>query len=552
MAARRVGAMKIASVVRRLLPVAVIFCVGAGSAVAGSGFTIFDAIKEAVRSNPGVGEAAADRRATETNLRQSQATLLPQVHIDASTGPERFNEMDITPPPQGNNQTLYGSTASVVLRQKLFDGLSSINEIWRQAARVDASAYRVHERTELTALDAAEAYIDVVRFTRLISVAADNLAAHRKLLANVEARFKGGRSGEGDLDQARERVAAAEAQLADFQQSLDAARATYRKVVGTEPYNLRAPGRLNAMPSSKDDALAVALKFNPTIRAAQSDVDAAKYAFHGTAGNFLPQVSLEARASRGQNVDEVFGRQSDESAKVVLSWDIFTSGLNSWKRAEAAERYTEATMAHARLQRGALESLDKAWGARTITSSRVEALVRQVDYDRKAIVAYTKEYELGQRSLIDLLNSENQLYVALVSLESTRAVAVFADYQLLAAMGQLLSYLKAPVPADAAPLETIPLGVFPTKLPPILIHLPRSGPEPLNPVTVPAAPFVPGHMQYAGETANDAIERRWPSTALGAGPHWPGEPQAAPMVPSIGMDWAAGMMSVPLTASGAH
>src|SRR5580704_4548776 len=251
MAARRVGAMKIASVVRRLLPMAVILCVGGGSAVAGSGFTIFDAIKEAVRSNPGVGEAAADRRATETNLRQSQATLLPQVHIDASTGPERFNEMDITPPPQGNDQTLYGSTASVVLRQKLFDGLSSIDEIWRQAARVDASAYRVHERTELTALDAAEAYIDVVRYTRLISVAADNLAAHRKLLANVEARFKGGRSGEGDLDQARERVAAAEAQLADFQQSLDAARATYRKVVGQEPYNLRPPGRLNGMPGSK-------------------------------------------------------------------------------------------------------------------------------------------------------------------------------------------------------------------------------------------------------------------------------------------------------------
>jgi outer membrane protein, adhesin transport system len=358
-----------------------------------------------VRSNPGVGEAAANRRATETNLRQSQATLLPQVHLDASSGREKFNQMDIVPAPQGNDQWLNGSQASVVVRQKLFDGLSSINEIWRQAARVDSSAYRVHERTELTALDAAEAYIDVVRFTRLISIASDNLAAHQKLLANVEARFKGGRSGEGDLDQARERVAAAQAQLADFQQQLDAARATYRKVVGQEPFNLRPPGRLNGLPATKDDALAVALKFNPTIRAAQSDVDAAKYAFHGTAGNFLPQVSLEARASRGRNVDEVFGRQSDESAKVVMSWDIFTSGLNSWKRAEAAERYTEATMAHARLQRGALESLDKAWGARTITSNRVTALIRQVDYDRKAITAYTKEYELGQRSLIDLLNS---------------------------------------------------------------------------------------------------------------------------------------------------
>jgi adhesin transport system outer membrane protein len=550
---RLYGAMRFSSVLRWVLPAAVVLCAGGEGVIAGSPFTIFDAINEAVHSNPAVGEASANRRATETNLRQSQATLLPQVHIDASTGPERFNEQDVTPPPQGNNAWLQGSTASVVVRQKLFDGLSSINDIWRQAARVDASAYRVHERTELTALDAAEAYIDVVRFTRLISIASDNLAAHQKLLANVEARFKGGRAGEGDLDQARERVAAAQAQLVDFQQSLDSARATYRRVVGQEPFNLRPPGRLNGLPNSKDDALAVALKFNPTIRAAQSDVDAAKYAFHGTAGNFLPQVSLEAKASRGQNVDEVFGRQSDESAKVVLSWDIFTSGLNSWKRAEASERYTEATMAHARLQRGALESLDKAWGARTITSGRVAALLRQVDYDRKAISAYTKEYELGQRSLIDLLNSENQLYVALVSLESSRSVAVFADYQLLAAMGQLLSYVKSPVPAEAAPLDTIPLGIFPTKLPPILIRLPRSGPEPLNPALVPPgpAPYVPGPMKYAGESPGAEVGRRWPSVALMV-PHLPGEPQAPPTAPSIDADWASGMLTAPLTMGAAR
>jgi outer membrane protein, adhesin transport system len=540
--------MRFFSLLKWMLPAAILLCVGGKVVIAGSPFTIFDAINEAVRSNPAVGEAAANRRATESGLRQSQATLLPQVHLDANAGREKFNEMDVSPPPQGNKQWLGGGQASIVVRQKLFDGLSSINEIWRQAARVDASAYRVHERTELTALDAAESYIDVVRFTRLISVASDNLAAHQKLLANVEARFKGGRAGEGDLDQARERVAAAQAQLADFQQSLDASRATYRRVVGQEPYNLRAPGRLHGLPASKDDALAVALKFNPTIRAAQSDADAAKYAFHGTAGNFLPQVSLEARATRGRNVDEVFGRQSDESAKVVLSWDIFTSGLNSWKRAEASERYTEATMAHARLQRAAFESLDKAWGARTITSNRVGALLRQVDYDRKAIAAYTKEYELGQRSLIDLLNAENQLYVALVSLESSRSVAVFADYQLLAAMGQLLSYVKSPVPAEAAPLESVPIGIFPTKLPPILLHLPRSGPEPLNPVHIHAAPapYVPGPMKYAAETPSTEVGRRWSSAAVMA-PHLPAGPQAPPTVLSIDHDWASRMLSMPLT-----
>ena len=139
--------------------------------------------------------------------------------------------------------------------------------------------------------------------------------------------------------------------------------------------------------------------------------------------------------------------------------------------------------------------------------------------DRKAIVAYTKEYELGQRSLIDLLNSENQLFDALVSLESTRAVAVFADYQLLAAMGQLLAYLKSPAPVDAAPLETMPLGIFPIKLPPILVNLPRIGLRSRSIVAVPAPPYVSRPVQYAArERRPTVIDRRWPSCAASLGP----------------------------------
>jgi adhesin transport system outer membrane protein len=162
-----------------------------------------------------------------------------------------------------------------------------------------------------------------------------------------------------------------------------------------------------------------------------------------------------------------------------------------------AERYTEQTMRHARLQRDALESIDKAWAARTITATRVAALVRQLAADKKAIAAYRKEYELGQRSLIDLLNAENQYFNAAVSLTSSRGVIVFADYQLLAAMGSLLEYLKTAPPVDAAPLDVIPLGLLPTKLPPIIVSLPPTGSAPLNvaadpaPVEVnPAAPPV--------------------------------------------------------------
>ena len=199
--------------------------VGGSLAVANDAFTIVDAINQAVTTNPGVGEAAANRRATEAEMRQVQGTLLPQVRLEAKAGRHKFNQKDVLPPPTGNNTTLRAREGSIVVRQLLFDGLTSINEIWRQAARVDAAAYRVRERTELIALDAAEAYIDVVRFTHLVTLANENIAAHRRILANVEARFQGGRAGEGDLEQVRERVEAAIAVRAQFVQNLDESRA---------------------------------------------------------------------------------------------------------------------------------------------------------------------------------------------------------------------------------------------------------------------------------------------------------------------------------------
>jgi len=137
-------------------------------------FSINDAISQAVQTNPSVGEASANRRATETELRQTQSTLLPQVRLEARVGPERFTQ-DISPPPLGNGEWLNGKSGSVVVRQILFDGLASIHDIWRQAARVNAASFRVRERSELTALDAAEAYIDVVRFLRLVALADQKL-----------------------------------------------------------------------------------------------------------------------------------------------------------------------------------------------------------------------------------------------------------------------------------------------------------------------------------------------------------------------------------------
>jgi adhesin transport system outer membrane protein len=401
------------------------------------------------------------------------------VRLESSIGPEKFTQQ-IVPPPIGNGEWLKGRETSVVVRQILFDGFASIHEIWKQSARVNAAAFRVRERTELTALDAAEAYIDVVRFLRLVALANQNVANHEELFSNVKSRFSGGRAGEGDFQQALERVEAAKAARDEFRKGLDDARSKYRKIIGLEAINLRFPGPLRGLPPSKNEALTVALHYNPTLLAADSDREAARQAFHATAGAFIPNVSLVGRASHGIDADTFIGKRDDISGKVVISWDIFRGGQDAWQRVETAERYTEETLRHARLQRDALESIDKAWAARTITADRIAALQRQLVAEKKTIAIYRNEYEIGRRSLIDLLNAQNQYFNAAVSLTSARGVMVFADYQLLAAMGSLLDYLRTAPPVEAAPLDRIPLGVLPIKLPPIIVSLHQPGFESLH------------------------------------------------------------------------
>ncbi|WP_245284068.1 TolC family outer membrane protein [Bradyrhizobium sp. Cp5.3] len=504
----------------RILISSTLFLIPCGGAVAEQ-FSINDALKQAVHTNPGVGEASANRRATESELRQTQSTLLPQVRVEARWGPEKFDQSAAVTsstalpiPVAGNGSWRNGSQESVVVRQILFDGFASIQDIWRQTARVNAAAFRVRERTELIALDAAEAYVDVTRYLRLVTTGEQNVAAHEKIFANVNTRFSGGRAGEGDLEQARERVEAARAALTEFRRSLEEARAKYRKVVGLEPINVRFPGPLGGMPSTRDEALATTVRFNPTIQAAQADADAAKHAFRVTDGAFVPTFSLEGRATHNDNTYPYLGVTHDDySGKVVMSWDVFRGGQDVWRRSEMAERYVETTARHARLQRDAIESIDKAWAARTVTATRIATLVRELDAARKTIAAYQKEYELGQRSLIDLLNAQNQYFNTLVSLTSARGVVVFADYQLLAAMGTLLEYLKAPPPVDAAPVD---LGIFGTpdyRAPTLRVKLPQTGSEPLK-VAVPEAQPAPQRLGYASETPEaDLFRDRWPRGA---------------------------------------
>jgi outer membrane protein, adhesin transport system len=423
-----------------------------------------ESIRRAVRTNPRVGEAAANRRAVEQEVRQVQGGLLPQIRLRAEGGYERTRRYDAIVTPEANRWRPMGGEAELVLRQLLFDGGATISEIYRQVARADSAAWRTMERAELIALDTAESYIDIVRFAESIGMAQRNVARHLELQRNVQARFSGGRAGSGDQQQVRERLEGARAVLAELQIRLADAKAAYLRSVGIAAHNLRAPRRLAGLPRSPREALDLAVAANPSLLAARSDVRAVEYQFDAARGAYLPTVAGEVRGTAGSNSSTINGRHDEASAKLVMNWQLFDGGSTVARRTEIAERVGEAQLRYSALQRITRESIDKAWGVREFSGARLTALSSQVQAADRVIRAYRSEYELGQRSLVDLLNAENSFFNAQLSLAAARGLAVFADYQLSAATGQLLRQVRAEAPAEARVTPPSERSIFPAPL----------------------------------------------------------------------------------------
>jgi outer membrane protein, adhesin transport system len=120
---------------------------------------------------------------------------------------------------------------------------------------------------------------------------------------------------------------------------------------------------------------------------------------------------------------------------------------------------------------------------------------------------------LGQRSLIDLLNAQNQYFNAAVSLTSARGLIVFADYQLLAAMGTLMEYLKAPPPVDTAPVDLLSFGLPAYKFPTVRVNLPQTGSEPLRVAHQPASARPAAAYAAVEPQGGKGFKDRWPRSS---------------------------------------
>jgi outer membrane protein, adhesin transport system len=410
--------------------------------------SLAEAVEAATHHNPAILAAQANRRATGYELLQSQGRNLPRVDLNADIGAERIDR------PQGlaadiNDTWRNRRQADLTLTQPLFDGWERINDIYRNASRVDAAAYRILARAEVLALDAVEAYINVRRTKRSLDLAQDNLANHRKILGRVKEQVTAGKVPASDIDQVSERLAGAEATKERIRQSHLEAEVAFTRIVGQRPSNLQAVSYPAGVPMSREAALSAGFSNSPLLGAASADADTARYVYEQSKSLNYPSVNLEVKKSAGADIGGTPGRDNEVLARVVLSWNLFDGMISRNRQLEFAERWSQSQAEEEDRRRAVQSEIERGLVAYQAGRPRIDALKRQASSASTVITNYETEYGIGKRSLLDLLNAETSRFNIKVELTTTEAGHQFAAYRVLSAMGSLLEAVKVSAPKDS-------------------------------------------------------------------------------------------------------
>jgi adhesin transport system outer membrane protein len=414
--------------------------------------TIGESIEAALSTNPEVGVVAADQGAIEQELRQARAQYLPSVDLRGAAGPEYSDNPATRDRNDGNDgaQTLLRLESQVTLTQMLFDGFATQSEVQRQVARMDSASRRVQETAEFIALDAVEAHLDVLRNQALVELARENLEQHQGILGQVRQLEGQGGGSIGDVRQAEARLAEAQNALATSLGHLRDAEAVYLAVVGIAAVDLEeGVSPVVAVPESPDAAATVASVSSPTVQIADADIDVAEAELRGSRSGYYPNLDLELGASAGNDLDGIEGKDISAQALVVLRYNLFRGGGDIAREREAFLRIKEAREGLRVAQRDAEREARVAYNALLTAGSRLEALRAAVEAQRATRDIYAQQFDLGQRGLLDLLDSENELFQARSNLVTASFTETFAVYRVLAVIGMMLDTLDIDRPKEA-------------------------------------------------------------------------------------------------------
>lgn len=396
--------------------------------------TLRQAVEHAIHNNPEVLSRWHAIRAAEGERDAARGGLLPRLDVSAGVGPERRTGVN------DYNRRSH----SVTLTQLLYDGFATYGEFQRLDHTTRVRLFEFFDTTELVALEAARAYFDVVRYRELVRLAEDNFVEHRAVFAQIERRVNARIARAVDLEQITGRLALAEANLLTEIANLHDTTARFQRIVGRLPsQDMPVPPPLaRDLPPDASAAIVRVQEQHPALAAAIESVRASQAALDSRGGAFRPRVDFRVRRDHGSNLSGVPGSSSTNAAEVVLSWNLFNGFADQARDRQFANQLNVARDIRDKTCRDLRQTLLIAFNDIGKLQEQTEFLVAHETSVAKALVAYRAQFDIGQRTLLDLLDTENEQFQARRAVVNARADLNLAYARTQQGQGRLLRALE--------------------------------------------------------------------------------------------------------------
>jgi len=398
--------------------------------------TYGEALRLALDHNPALARTYFDFAASQERIDVVEGELRPSVDLLAIEGREDRQT------PTANFGRYDRSDVSFTATQLLFDGLATRDRV--KAAEFDARRdYQGHVRaSENAALEATLAYLEVVLYQRLKGYAEENYFRHKQKSDQIEARVKSGAGKGVDLEQIKARLALAESNVLTEAANLHDTEAELQRITGAQVVAQRLPMPLlpkELVGESRDAVLERALEQSPRVRQSTEALLAVSADRDSARGVFFPRIDLRYRNDHSSSIDGIQGDFQTEAVELVFNFNFYRGGSDSAQRRERNQRYYAAIEARKQACWDTRREVLIAYNNAQVLERQIEFLGRQLESQYLARNAYEAEYQIDQRTLLDVLDSQNELYDTQRSFVRAETELIASRATALAEAGELLS-----------------------------------------------------------------------------------------------------------------
>jgi outer membrane protein len=407
-----------------------------------SGETLQEALALAFKNNPELQAARERLKAVDETLSIASSRWKPGVSLNGNVNRSR-SKTEIKSAIgsgalfRGGTTLRTSQTTSLAISQPIFRGFRTIAGTAEARANISAQEAGLKATEQTILLEASTAYLDVLKDTSVVDLRINNVQVLTRQLEATRDRFSVGEITRTDVAQAEARRASSISARILAEGNLLSSRATYLSVIGVAAEDLVSPNIFSGFPRSRDDAISAAEKNNLSLIAAGFASEAAVQRLKAVQGELLPSVSLEGQLSKAWNTIADRSTADTTSARVTVSLPLYQGGANYARLRQSRHTARQLQFQADQALLSARESATTAWESDSAARASIEAIKSQIAASSIALEGVQRESEVGSRTVLDVLDAEQELLDAKVGLVRAERDQFVSTLVLLSAIGAL-------------------------------------------------------------------------------------------------------------------